>query len=335
MVNETTKALAGLISKQRSECGDEASTCTYVIEPFLREQLGWDASNPAQVKPQAAVEYPGNPEHVDYGMRLGGKFEWLIEAKKLGSGLNIPAVYKQAAGYFSRMAVRILALTNSEEWRFYSDFDRENVMDLQPFRVIRANAPREGDDEFWAMLSRERFNAEAIRTWVLRERTRQEAAERRAAELDEHAASVREAWGEQQRQPSDWLVRGLLAEKGIEFDEADADAFRNLVARVIVVASDDADEHAVHAAEAALGTGEDLLSHQDAARLVLNANPGRVFGTREVFEQAKPYLGDNDNFASFRAALGRLASQRGEAVKVNLDGSGSGWRAATPAEREG
>ena len=110
----------------------EGQTKQSLILPFIRE-LGYDDGDPAEVD----LEYKADMgvkggERVDYAIMQDGKPIILIECKRKGHGLQDGDI-RQLYRYFNATDARIGILTNGIEYRFFSDLEKQNIMDENPF----------------------------------------------------------------------------------------------------------------------------------------------------------------------------------------------------------
>ena len=101
----------------------EADTGRLIIEPIL-QLLGYDLFDWDMVREQVAVQEgstKGNTGQVDYGLRLNGRFVYMVEAKKLGSNdLNDPAQIKKANDYCNHSdRPRFAIITDGQRWKLY------------------------------------------------------------------------------------------------------------------------------------------------------------------------------------------------------------------------
>jgi len=113
----------------------EFATRTSLINPFL-ECLGYDSRNPKEVVHEYVADIGAKRgEKVDYAVKINGKPIILIEAKKLNTKLdNEPTT--QLRRYFNATDARIGVLTDGRIYNFYSDTDKQNVMDEDHYFVF-------------------------------------------------------------------------------------------------------------------------------------------------------------------------------------------------------
>lgn len=119
--------------------GEEAAK-TALILPFL-QAMGYDAFDPRVVVPEYGAAF-GNKkaEKVDYAINRDGEPIMLIEAKSAGDPLGSGCA-KQLQYYFNATpTVKIGILTNGVVYKFFTDLDRENMMDEKPFMVLDFSA---------------------------------------------------------------------------------------------------------------------------------------------------------------------------------------------------
>lgn len=110
----------------------EEATKNAVVMPFLRV-LGFDVFDPAQVVPEFVADIGiKKGEKIDYAVKIGGKLEYLVEAKSISTNLR-DAEYSQLFRYFNAADANIAILTNGLNFWFFTDLDASNKMDQSPF----------------------------------------------------------------------------------------------------------------------------------------------------------------------------------------------------------
>jgi len=110
----------------------EEATKNAVVMPFLRV-LGFDVFDPAQVVPEFVADIGiKKGEKIDYAVKIGGKLEYLVEAKSISTNLR-EAEYSQLFRYFNAADANIAILTNGLNFWFFTDLDAPNKMDQSPF----------------------------------------------------------------------------------------------------------------------------------------------------------------------------------------------------------
>jgi predicted type IV restriction endonuclease len=115
---------------------NEEATKMALIAPFI-QALGYDIFNPTEVKPEFSADLPGikQGERVDYAVLENGQPKILIEAKPYRTDLK-SAEKGQLSRYFQATHARIGILSNGRQFLFFSDLDRQNLMDEKPFAEI-------------------------------------------------------------------------------------------------------------------------------------------------------------------------------------------------------
>lgn len=120
------------LQESRSIKSEEA-TKTALVMPFITA-LGYDVHNPHEVIPEHVADFGTNKrERVDYAIVRDGQPIMLFECKDFSSSL-IENHLEQLWRYFSVIpSCRFGVLTNGVEYRFYTDLDKPNLMDKEPF----------------------------------------------------------------------------------------------------------------------------------------------------------------------------------------------------------
>lgn len=121
----------------------EESTKTALIMPFLME-LGYNVFNPQEVIPEFTADIAKrNGEKVDFAIKINEKVSIIIEAKKVTENLSNHS--KQLARYYVNTEAKIAILTNGLEYWFYTDLDKVNIMDAEPFFKINLTSITEAE----------------------------------------------------------------------------------------------------------------------------------------------------------------------------------------------
>ena len=123
------------IKKVGEHCTTEETTKQALILPLL-DILGFNPSDPLKVRAEHGADMPGvkSSERVDYVLCCDQPVMF-VEAK--GYGANLDNHSPQLLRYFnSSPDVKIAALTNGREWRFFTDLKHQNMMDSEPFLTV-------------------------------------------------------------------------------------------------------------------------------------------------------------------------------------------------------
>ena len=119
----------------------EEATKMSLIVPFFAT-LGYDVFNPQEFVPEFTADVGiKKGEKVDYAIVKDGKPAILIEAKWCGE--NLSKHDSQLFRYFGTSSAKFAILTNGLIYKFYTDLDEPNKMDITPFLVIDLLNPKE------------------------------------------------------------------------------------------------------------------------------------------------------------------------------------------------
>ncbi len=126
-INEFAKRTAGLLDKIKTE----EATKTSLILPFI-SMLGFDVFNPNEVIPEFTADVGiKKGEKVDYAIVIDDEPQILIEAKSVNDKLTKHG--SQLFRYFSTTSAKFGILTNGIIYKFYTDLEEANKMDIAPF----------------------------------------------------------------------------------------------------------------------------------------------------------------------------------------------------------
>lgn len=132
---DSVKQLATQTRKRFSNIQTEEATKNAIIMPFLG-MLGYNVFDPLEVIPEFTADVGTKKgEKIDYAIIKNSEPAILVECKWCGSDLNGDHA-SQLYRYFSATPARIGILTNGIIFEFYSDLDKENLMDQKPFFVF-------------------------------------------------------------------------------------------------------------------------------------------------------------------------------------------------------
>jgi len=159
---------SSLIARKDADFNEEQTKHALVL-PVLDRILGWDIYDNLRLIPEYTADTPGkNGEKVDYALDFEGDGvpEVLIEAKPLGSRLNSKAA-SQLYRYFTMTESVIGILTDGFRWMIYSDLNKPNVMDDEPFLdfTIEDLASKKSLEKLFLSLSFGAFDANYLRSW--------------------------------------------------------------------------------------------------------------------------------------------------------------------------
>lgn len=124
--------LAAKIRKQRELIQTEEAAKNAFVMPFL-SALGYDVFNPSEVVPEFVADVGTKKgEKVDYALFRDDQVLMLLECKHSADKLDVQHA-SQLYRYFSVTEARIAVLTDGVVYRFFTDLDKPNQMDMKPF----------------------------------------------------------------------------------------------------------------------------------------------------------------------------------------------------------
>ena len=119
------------IVKVKDAITTEEATKSALIMPFF-QLLGYDIFNPLEFVPEFTADVGVKKgEKVDYAIVIDDSPVILIEAKWCGEPLDNHT--SQLFRYFGTTSAKFGILTNGVVYRFYTDLNEPNKMDLEPF----------------------------------------------------------------------------------------------------------------------------------------------------------------------------------------------------------
>lgn len=128
------RQLVERIEKMKDNVQTEEATKTAFIMPFINA-LGYDVFNPTEVVPEFICDIGTKKgEKIDYAIMQDGKPMILIECKHCLQNLDLHD--NQLLRYFTVSPAKFGVLTNGIIYRFYTDLEKENVMDEKPFLEV-------------------------------------------------------------------------------------------------------------------------------------------------------------------------------------------------------
>ena len=131
---EEIKQFAQRVTTMTPSITNEESTKMSMIIPFF-QLLGYDVFNPNEFYPEYTADIGiKKGEKVDYAILNNGSPEILIECKWCGESLTKHD--SQLFRYFATCPAKFAILTNGLRYKFYTDLDEANKMDMTPFLEI-------------------------------------------------------------------------------------------------------------------------------------------------------------------------------------------------------
>ena len=138
--SDAFEVLSNRAVEQRENLQTEEAAKTALVLPFI-QALGYDIFDPTEVVPEFTADVGTKQgEKVDYAILREGEPTILFECKRVSDALEMPRV-SQLVRYFNNTTASIGILTNGIVYRFFSDIEKDNIMDLVPFLEIDITKP--------------------------------------------------------------------------------------------------------------------------------------------------------------------------------------------------
>jgi hypothetical protein len=152
--------LAERIKTQKDVVQTEEATKNAFVLPLI-SALGYDVFNPFEVVPELDCDLiKKKGEKIDYAIKHNDETILLIECKHCSSNLDLHN--SQLQKYFVASNARFGALTNGVEYRFYTDLEKQNIMDSKPFLVVNLLDLSDADIEQLKKFHKSYYNVDAI-----------------------------------------------------------------------------------------------------------------------------------------------------------------------------
>lgn len=175
----------------------EEATKTSLILPFF-QLLGYDIFNPHEFVPEYTADVGiKKGEKVDYAIILNNEVSILIEAKPLSENLDKHS--SQLFRYFGTTRAKFAILTNGINYKFYTDLEKENIMDLVPFLDINMEELTDHDIQQLKKFQKQIFDVNNILS---------------TASNLKYMSLIKQAIREESQQPSEEFIK-LLLNKGV------------------------------------------------------------------------------------------------------------------------
>lgn len=188
------KEFSSRITQLRGNISTEEATKTSVVLPFF-QLLGYDVFNPLEFVPEYTADAGTKKgEKVDYAIMQNKEPIMIVEVKAITSDLSAKHI-NQLFRYFTVTKARFGVLTNGIIYRFYSDLEEPNKMDMKPFLEINLLDIKEDAVQELSKFKKENFNIRGILN--------------SASEL-KYTSLIKNAIAEQFKNPSDQFVKSLL-----------------------------------------------------------------------------------------------------------------------------
>lgn len=157
---EDLKQLGKRVTKLKNSIGTEEATKTSLIMPFFAA-LGYDLFDPTEFVPEFTADVGiKKGEKVDYAIVLEGIPTILIEAKSINEKLTKHD--SQLFRYFGTTESKFGILTNGQEYKFFTDLDEANKMDLTPFLIVDITKVKDAQIPELAKFHKDNFDVDKI-----------------------------------------------------------------------------------------------------------------------------------------------------------------------------
>jgi len=154
------KALAERTNKFKTRLQTEEATKTALIMPFI-QALGYDVFNPDEVIPELDCDLARKKgEKIDYAIVKDGEVAIIVECKQIGEDLDDHK--GQLARYFAASKARFGLLTNGQEYRFYTDLVKANLMDEDPFLSFDIEKVKDSQIKALERFTKENFDVDSM-----------------------------------------------------------------------------------------------------------------------------------------------------------------------------
>ena len=131
---DSVKAFAKTVSSRKDSCSTEEATKMALIVPLF-SLLGYDVYDPNEFCPEYIADVGTKKgEKVDYAILINKVPHILIECKACNENLDDHG--SQLFRYFGTSEAKFGILTNGIIYRFFTDLEDANKMDLTPFLEI-------------------------------------------------------------------------------------------------------------------------------------------------------------------------------------------------------
>lgn len=171
----------------------EEATKTSLVMPFFN-LLGYDVFNPMEFCPEYIADVGiKKGEKVDYAILQDGHPKLLIECKSCTDNLDKHS--SQLFRYFGTSKAKFGVLTNGIVYKFFTDLEETNKMDLSPFLEINLLELKEAQINELKKFCKDNFDTDKIFST--------------ASEL-KYSGLIKEYLSEEMDEPSDEFVKHVL-----------------------------------------------------------------------------------------------------------------------------
>lgn len=149
------------MTEKLQHINNEETTKTALILPFL-EVMGYDPTNPAEVKTEYTADLGAKQgEKVDIAILTDNQVNILIECKSTKTTLDETHI-SQLYRYFNITDAKIAILTNGLIYNFYTDSQKNGLMDKTPFFKFDFTNISDNSINVLEKFTKERFDIDNI-----------------------------------------------------------------------------------------------------------------------------------------------------------------------------
>lgn len=194
------------------------------VLPFLNA-LGYNVFDTSIVKPEYTADIGTKKgEKVDYAILSNGSPLVLIEVKHHKE--NLDNHNNQLVRYFQicagKYGCRFGILTNGIEYRFFSDIEKDNVMDKKPFLTINFEKPKEREISELQRFAKDSLNVDEIK---------------KVAKANLYRQQIQEIFKQEIENPSDdfveFFARQIIGDKGKRITQNVKEEFREPIQKTL------------------------------------------------------------------------------------------------------
>lgn len=158
--NEQIKQFSERVVNIKSTISTEEATKMSIIVPLF-QIMGYDVFNPLEFCPEYTADVGiKKGEKVDYAILENGEPNILIECKSCTEQLDKHS--SQLFRYFSTTPAKFGILTNGIIYRFYTDLEEANKMDLVPFLEIDITSIKDSSITQLKKFCKDNFDRDSI-----------------------------------------------------------------------------------------------------------------------------------------------------------------------------
>ena len=160
--------LLSLLENYRDINGEQ-ETKNKMIEPLL-EYLGYNIKYADDIQTEITCDIGIKKEKIDYVVYFNNQPIILIEAKDWHEKLS--EVYiNQLYRYFAASNCKLAILTNGIDYWFFSDFQKENIMDKEPFHKLNIFGMNQKDADILIAICKVRQCTYGIDKYIIEKKT--------------------------------------------------------------------------------------------------------------------------------------------------------------------